>query len=134
MHLTLRFLGDLEEKHIIKIKDILKEIKVNINCRISKIGIFTPSFIRVIWICIEPEEKLKEIYDLIEDKLEKLGFKRDKEWKSHATLARVSSIMDKKGFLEALEKIKVKPLEFKVDEVKLKSSTLTPKGSVYEDL
>ena len=134
MHLTLKFLGDVDEKHIIKIKDILKDISINLNCRINNIGVFTNSFIRAIWAGVEPEEKLREIYDLIQDKLEKLGFKKDKKWKSHATLARASGIKDRKRFLEALEKIKVKPLEFKVNEVKLKSSALTPEGPVYEDL
>ena len=134
MHLTLKFLGDIKEEDIDKIKEILREIKTDIRGRIEKIGIFTPSAIRVIWVSVEPEEKLKEIHDKLDEKLEEIGFKKDKEWKSHATLARMGRINDKKEFLIKLSGIKIKKIEFNVDEIKLKKSVLTPKGPVYEDL
>lgn len=133
-HLTLKFIGEIDSKSAEKIRESIKEVKFDIKCRISGIGVFSPSFIRVIWISLEPEEKLGEIQLLIDNKLEELGFKREKKWKAHLTIARVKQIEDKQKFLEKLRKINIKPVDFNANNIKLKKSVLTSKGPVYEDL
>lgn len=134
VHLTLRFLGDIDESKAYKIKEAIKEIQLKIKCRISKIGVFSPSFIRVIWLKIEPSERLREINGLIGKKLEELGFEQEKRWEPHATLARVKKINDKKIFLKELGKIKIEPIDFYADKIKIKKSILTKNGPIYEDL
>ncbi len=134
IHLTLRFLGDIDESKAYRIKEAIKDVQLKIKCSISEIKVFSPSFIRVIWLKVEPSEKLREIHDIIGKKLEDLGFEQDKRWEPHATISRVKKINDKKAFLKELGKIKIEPIDFYADKIKIKKSTLTKNGPVYEDL
>jgi len=136
IHLTLKFLGDIDENKAERVKDLLKKLNFQkFKARISQTGIFpTPSFIRVIWAGLEPREEFNKLHAIVEKILSLEEFQPDKEWQNHATLARVKAINDKKEFTENLKKIKVKPIEFTVDNIKLKKSTLTPDGPIYEDL
>ncbi len=70
----------------------------------------------------------------IERALEEFHFRKDFEFKAHLTLARVKFISEQEKFMEGLKKIKIKPKEIEVKKFKLIKSTLTRKGSVYEDL
>jgi len=135
-HLTLKFLGELEENKIEKIKEKLSEIKFDkFLVNLGKIGFFpTESYIRVVWIGIEPEEKITEVQKKVDEAMKEFGFKDDFKFKSHLTLARVKFIDDKKTFVEKLKKLEIKPLEFDVSSFSLMKSTLTSEGPVYEEL
>ena len=136
MHLTLRFLGEVDSENVNKIKLILNSLKVKqFKAKLSSIGIFPDeNFIRVVWVGLEPKEKFKEIYDLIENELSKIKIEGDSRFESHVTLSRVKFVKDKKKFIEKLKKIEIKPIEFTVDNIKLKMSSLTSNGPVYNDL
>jgi len=136
LHLTLRFLGEINDDQVNKIKDIFKSVKLTkFRARLNSAGVFpSEDFIRVVWVNLEPSDKFKEIRDLIESELEKAGFKKDERFESHVTLARVRWIKDRKDFIDKLKKISIKPLEFDVSNIKLKKSTLTLKGPIYEDV
>jgi 2'-5' RNA ligase len=136
IHLTIKFLGEIDDAKTSKVKEILKKFQFKqFKAKLSGIGVFpSTSFIRVIWVGIEPKENFVKIHSLI-DKLTSLeNIKIDLNWENHATLARVKFIKDKKAFQEQLKKIKINPIEFTVDNLKLKKSTLTPDGPVYEDI
>jgi 2'-5' RNA ligase len=60
--------------------------------------------------------------------------KKEKEFKAHITLARIKHVDNKSRFLDKLNEIKVEHIEFKVQEIKLIQSILSPKGSVYKEL
>ena len=136
LHLTLRFLGEIDDARVNRIKEILKQLKIEkFNARLNGLGVFPSSnFIRVVWVGLEPKQKFIEIHNMIDTELEKLKMKRDERFESHVTLARIKWLQDKRKFLEKLKKIKVNPIEFCVDSIKLKKSTLTKEGPIYEDI
>ena len=136
IHLTVKFLGDIDEKKVDEIKGVMSSIKFSkFKAKIGSIGFFSRDFIRVIWASVEPKDKLVEIHDVIDKELEKIGIEKDlRPFESHATLARVKRIENKSEFIEKLGNIKIKPLEFIVDKILLKKSTLTKQGPIYENL
>jgi len=136
IHLTIKFLGEIDEDKAEKVKELLKKLNfLKFKAKIGGTGVFpTPSFIRVIWAGLEPKEEFSKIQDIVDKLLSLENFSADKEWTNHATLARVKFIQDKRIFTEKLKQLKFKPIEFTVDNLKLKKSTLTPEGPVYEEL
>jgi len=137
LHLTLRFLGEIDDFKINKIRDVLKSLKIGkFKARLGNVGIFPDeNFVRVVWISLQPEEKFKEISNLVEKELEGIeGIKKEERFESHVTLARVKFVKNRKDFVEKLKKIKIQPVEFSVDRIFLKKSTLTPEGPVYENI
>ncbi|MGB9707880.1 MAG: RNA 2',3'-cyclic phosphodiesterase [Candidatus Pacearchaeota archaeon] len=136
LHLTLKFLGELSDFQVNKVKERLNNVKFEkFKTSLGSVGVF-PSlgFLRVVWVSMEPSEKVKELHEQIELILEKEKFKKDKVFESHVTLARVKFIKDKEGFSKKLKEIKIKPVEFQVHGFALKKSTLTEKGPIYETI
>lgn len=135
IHITLKFLGDVEENYISRIKDALSKVsfepfKLNLN----KIGYFpNGKQIRVLWIDAVPIEPLRELKQKIDAALPE--YKDDHpSYSVHLTFARIKYIAsddDKKKLLELLTNTKVEKKEFLVDKFKLYKSTLTLEGPVY---
>ena len=133
-HLTLKFLGEVQEEKIPEIKEKLSKIKFNkFKTTLSKIGVFpSENHIRVVWVGLNPEEELIKLTTEINNELKE--FKDDHKFHAHLTLARVKFVEDKAEFINKLKNIKIKQIEFEIDKFKLKKSTLTPQGAIYEDL
>ena len=136
LHLTLKFLGEMDEVQVNQIKEALKGLKFQtFEGTLNQIGIFpNPSFIRVIWIGFEPSTLVKEMHLRIDEELSKLKIKKDGQFESHLTLSRVKFVNDKEALIAKLKGIKVPKLSFKVENFVLKKSTLTGKGPIYEDV
>ncbi|MBU8910060.1 MAG: RNA 2',3'-cyclic phosphodiesterase, partial [Desulfobacterales bacterium] len=103
MHLTLKFLGDISEKKLQDVKQsihnaVLEFKKENKKLLLSAkgIGVF-PSIkkSRIIWAGIQSDMKgqassLEHIHSLLDENLEKAGFKKDKKkFSPHITLCRL---------------------------------------------
>ncbi len=143
LHLTLKFLGELEERKIEEIKEKLREIDFKkFKIKTDFIGLFdnrkSKSHERkyqgglIIWLHLINCEKLQK---LVDEKLSGLGFQKEKRFMSHLTIARAKEIFEKKeDFLNEIQKIEIPEMSFEANEFKLKSSTLTENGSVYETL
>jgi RNA 2',3'-cyclic 3'-phosphodiesterase len=136
LHLTLKFLGEISEGEIEKVKEELKQVKFKeFEARLGEIGVFSSkysSYIRVIWIKLDG----KGIFSLqkeIDKALDKL-FPVEQRFMSHITIARVKNMKDKRALLEYIKKIKISEIKFKVDKFFLKKSELLPEGPIYEDL
>ena len=136
LHLTLKFLGEIDDKKIDEIKERLKEIRFNeFEVHLGKIGVFPSkynSYIRVIWI----ELLGKNIWDLqkqIDESLSDL-FDKERRFMSHITIARIKRVYDRNGFLEYLKKINIPKLKFNIDKFFLKKSELFETGPVYKDI
>ncbi len=137
LHLTLKFLGEIEEEKILKVKENLKKIKLKkFKIKINKIGVFSEKFIRIVWLGVdEQDEESKKLWDLqkeIDNKLNGI-FEKEKRFMGHITIARVKNIKDKKKFLDRLNEIKIN-VDFEVREFKLKESILKPEGPEYKDI
>lgn len=134
-HMTLKFLGDVGEDKIDTIKALLSNISfAQFTAKIGGMGVFPDEkMIRVVWVGIEPKDAITGLQQEIEKALLDM-FPKDARFHPHLTLARVKSVKDKKVFMEKLNKLTIKELEFPVNSFKLIKSDLTPKGPVYKDV
>ena len=141
IHLTLKFLGERDEKKIEKIKEVIEETareKVCFSVRLCNIGAFPKvESPRVIWVGIdEGERETKEIAYELEEKIAKIGIpKEEKPFSSHITIARLRSPSNRENLVQELKKLpKIQNKKFPVTKITLYKSTLTPKGPIYEAL
>jgi 2'-5' RNA ligase len=134
LHITLKFLGEIEENKAQKIKEIINSIPFTpFKIKLKGVGVFpNEKFIRVIWIGGESKE-LEDIAKYLDEKLKSEKFKSE-EFIIHLTIARVKSKVNISDFLKKYQGYEFG--EFEVDnvsQIKLKKSILTSKGPVYED-
>ena len=136
LHLTLKFLGEIDDEKIKNVKEKLKEIKFDeFEVRLGKIGVFSskyPGYIKVLWVELKGRG-LFELQKKIDECLEEL-FESEKRFMAHITLARIKRVYDKNGFLDYVSKIKLPKIKFNVDKFYLKKSELFETGAVYEDI
>jgi len=135
IHLTLKFLGEVQPYKTGKIRTLLKKITFDsFSVHLDSIGVFpSESCIRVIWVGLNPKRPILELQRDIDETLKKL-FGKEKNFKAHVTLARVKYVENKKNFINKLKNMKIENVEFGINDFKLVKSTLTPNGSIYEDL
>lgn len=133
-HLTLKFLGDVQESRLSRITEELSHIKTcPFRLSLSKTGYFpAKGNIRVIWVGCEPKEKIAALQHTVDISMAKTGFSREKRFHPHITLCRVKYTLDKKRFAENISKIKVNSIRCPVEGFDLIKSTLTSNGPVYE--
>jgi len=136
LHLTLKFLGEIDEDKINEVKNRLKGIKFEgFEVGFGDIGVFSSKYkkyIRVIWVKLNG----KAVWDLqkkIDEVLEGL-FEREHRFMGHITIARVKRVYDRQGFLEYIQNLSLRKIKFKVDNFFLKKSELKPEGPFYKDL
>lgn len=136
-HLTLVFLGSITPDKVETIGKILKVTAGQtspINLRLAKIGCFPNSRkSRIIFISLAGElDKLKALTDKTRKGLKKSGFWFDeKPFFVHLTLARLKKRQD---LTKIVNQIKIEKINFQTNEIALISSTLTPTGSIYQNL
>lgn len=131
LHLTLKFLGEIDEKTVEKVKEKLKEMKFKkFEVEIDSVGFFSEKFIRIIWLHIKNCEALQE---QIDEKLSEM-FEKEKRFMSHLTIARVKNVKDRKIFIEKIKKIEIPKIKFLVNNFELKESTLTENGPIYKNI
>jgi 2'-5' RNA ligase len=132
LHLTLKFLGNIDEKILIEIKRRLKEIKIKkFETKISDIGVFSSNSIRIIWVSLDNCWHLQRAID---EKLSDI-FGKEERFMGHVTIARVKYIKNKNYFLGELKKTKIpERLKFQVKNFQLNKSELMSEGPVYETL
>jgi len=140
LHITLMFLGEVPDRRVEVVKEKLREVKTApFKLHLKGVGFFpSAGQVRVIWVGVEEgKEEISKLADLVGNSMKKLGFKRDKGFVAHATIARIKRIAaeDKRRLLQALEPYMNEDFGWMdVKEFKLKKSTLTSSGPIYEDL
>lgn len=142
IHLTLKFLGERDDKKIAAIKDILEEAvknKTAFEAGIGSLGAFPKTDApRVIWVGIgKGEEQIKEIAEELDTLISRTGIpKVDRAYAAHITLGRTRSGRNQEGLArqikELAQSIAAGNLEFAVAGLTLFESTLTPSGPVYK--
>jgi 2'-5' RNA ligase len=140
IHVTMKFLGDIREDQTKAITEAMQaavEGLKSFEIKVRGVGAFPNlSYIRVIWAGVsEGREHIISIQRRIDQSLAKLGFRPEREFVPHLTLARVKSAAGKEklaAFLKTMTNA-----EFgssRADAIELKQSNLTPKGPVYSTL
>lgn len=140
LHVTLRFIGEVPPSTVEEIKrSILGRLEFrSFSIRLQGLGAFpSPTSPRVVWVGVEGGlEELSEIRRFIDSGLRSLGIPPDRqEFKPHVTLARVKG----RRRIEALSKAIIEYSDYEfgemvVSSVRLKKSTLTREGPIYETL
>jgi 2'-5' RNA ligase len=137
LHITLKFLGEVDEEAAKDVGDRINQIEYPaFRIRLKGLGYFPGGGrINVIWVGMsEGAIQLKGLYTKVEDVAQALGFKRD-TFSPHLTICRVKSVKDKQLLLQTLEKFSEHEVgEEEIRQLKLKKSTLTPSGPVYTDI
>jgi len=143
IHLTLRFLGDIDPGQVPGIRDKITEALAScppFRLSLERAGVFPDlKRPRVLWVGLKDEEEtLQTLQTGIEKALENAGFPADpRPFSPHLTLARIKSPRGKKELknqLDALNSEGIDPNPFQVGAVHLYESQLTPKGSIYSVL
>ncbi len=134
LHLTLKFLGEVDDEKLEKIKDNLSRIEYEkFSLMIDKLGVFpSENNARVIWVGIVFDKNVLELQKIIDANLLSL-FPGDERFHSHITLGRIKFIQDKSKFKEFL-KTNVEHKQFDVNEFKLMKSELSKEGARYSDV
>lgn len=143
IHLTLKFLGDIDEIKKDKISNILERItakRSDFRIRISSLGAFPKiTSPRVIWVGIdEGDKESKDIAAELEEEAAKIGIpKEERDFSSHITIGRKRSPSNLDKLINCLKEktgLGEKDMGFYAGKITLFKSTLTPKGPIYEAL
>jgi 2'-5' RNA ligase len=139
IHLTLKFLGNIEEAKAEEVTAVLNNIASRnhaFEISLFKLGGFPSlNYPRVIWVgigkgCGETDKIAKSI----EDELEKIGFpKENRPFNAHLTLGRVKSGRNKAELKEKLLALELRRASCAVSHITLFESKLTPHGPIYTE-
>lgn len=136
-HLTLRFLGDVDEEKISPLADTLDRLKFDfdyIEFESDKIDFFPNSrYPNVIYAgLIEKGNNSEQLVSFIDRIILNFGVKPEKRFVPHITLGRFSR--DKRKKIETEFTFPLEPETITFSSFSLMKSSLKPEGSVYEEL
>ena len=139
LHFTLKFLGEVSDSKLEDIK-VMIENKINeykpFKLSIKETGFFPHSgYIRVIWLGVEDPETYSQMQMDLDIEFIKLGFKKEKSYIPHLTIARVKGAKNKETLISLIKEMKNVDIgDMMVDKLVLKKSELTPVGPIYSNL
>ena len=144
IHLTIKFLGEIDEQKLAKVISIMEEAvkdKNTFSLRIWSLGAFPKlDYPKVIWVGLKQgDRETKIIAEGLEEKITKLGIPKEKRsFSSHITLGRVKSNLNRLNLVTVLKNLEgsleKENLEFVATKITLFKSTLTPQGPIYDAL
>jgi 2'-5' RNA ligase len=137
IHVTVKFLGDTEEKRIPELGSVFSrcaETMAPFQIGFTKPGIFGSSYVpRVVWVGIEPYAKLTELMRLVQSELVPLGYAIDRQnLVPHLTLGRIKTLKDRIAFQKVINGIPYfTEKTIQVEEMILFESILKKEGPEY---
>ena len=141
IHLTLKFLGDIDRDDIEKIRAAMERVAKAFSpftLRGEGVGVFPDlKRPRVVWVGVSGDvEPLRGFQRDLESQLDSLGFPREKRsFSGHLTMGRVKGRLERtklSGVLEGLGDFRTE--SFTALSVVLFQSDLRPEGAVYSRL
>lgn len=133
LHITLKFMGDVEEEKIHSIVNILSTISFEpFDVGLEGVGVFPdPRYPKVLWVGVKDKtNKLHELADRVDSSLNDLAQDKTDRFSPHITISRVKENCDKiKPFLEKYKDTSFG--KFTVENFHLIRSRLTKQGSIY---
>ena len=133
-HLTLKFLGEINEMKLERVKKELNRVRFKpFKLKLDAMGSFPKDkkFIRVVWIGVTPKRKIIDLMKSVDDILVSL-FQREKRFEPHITLGRIKTVKSMDKFRKIFD-LRIEG-GFDVDSIKLIKSELTENGVRYETL
>ena len=144
IHLTLKFLGEVDDEKLKRISKAIEEAAQEnhpYKIRIHSLGAFPKiDYLRVLWVGAEEgDAETRKIAKELEEKIIKIGIpKEGRSFSSHITIGRIRSTLNRERLVKELKNMQEifgkENLEFCASKITLFKSTLTPKGPIYEVL
>lgn len=138
LHITLKFLGDIEAESLGKVKEAILETAAKqaaFSLHLGGFGFFpNPRKPRVFFISSWPEKELENIAYSLEEKMQNSSLKERRKFTSHITLARIKDLSNTQQLKEKADSLCLKESSFQVERISLYKSTLTSQGPIYEEI
>jgi len=139
LHLTLKFLGDVEEA---RLRDLFLGIQrategiEPFQITLEGLGAFPNTRRpRVLWIGLEIPEAMQKLYEHVEEELFRLEFPREqRKFSPHLTIGRVKAQRGMEALMSVVERMDFGPERVTVDHIAAMKSELRPTGAVYSAL
>ena len=130
LHLTLKFLGEIEEDAINDVKKRLPSIThPPFELTLKDVGVFSQKFIKIIWVKVSDVP----LQPLVDNYLKDI-FQLENRFMGHITIARVRNLADKNSFLQLINDTKVNKVSFIVRDFYLKESILMKEKPIYKEI
>jgi 2'-5' RNA ligase len=131
-HLTLRFIGEVDEGQAADIDTALVPIRApRFDVSLARVGHFG---LRMLWVGIERNPALQHLHEKIESALSRLGYPpEERRYTPHVTLARLKGTHERKLQTYLSEHALFHAAPFSVERFSLVASYLTKSGAIYED-
>ena len=141
IHITLKFLGDIDTKQINSIKQILSNCTHNtrpFKVELSQLGAF-PNIDRprTLWVGLkDSKQRLNQISMSLEKTLGKIGFQTDqKPFSSHITIGRIRSSKNIDALSKSMSSYQISEnCTQTISKIILFQSTLCSEGPIYQSL
>jgi 2'-5' RNA ligase len=140
MHLTLRFLGEIDDALIAKVNEsVITAANAHSSFRLTLAGtgVFpNKNRPKVLWLGINDRTNdLLRLRNDLDESLERIGFEREKRgFRPHLTIARLRETKGTTRLVETHVKTEFEPIKFGVSEIAVMVSRLERAGSVYTKL
>jgi 2'-5' RNA ligase len=137
IHLTLKFLGDVEQSKILQVNTAVNRATDSFSpfqITAGNTGCFpSPRNPSVLWIGIAPVAgDLQRLRDALEEELARQGFEHDnKKFNPHLTIARIRDSRNTAEVADAFLTSGFAYESFQASEVIVMRSQLSPQGSIY---
>lgn len=132
LHVTLKFLGEIDEERLEKVKEKLREVKLNeFEGKLDCAGTFSVrGNPKIVWLKLNGKG-LFELQKMIDWKMREEGFRMEERFMGHLTIARVKYVKDKISFCKYVSGMGVREAKFKITKFLLIKSELKPLGPAY---
>lgn len=139
LHFTLKFFGDISPSQANVITSIIQDKLENYQSfplHIKGTGVFPHmGYMRVIWLGIEDPQCFSRLQMDLDQEFVKMGFKKERSYIPHLTIARVKGPQNKEILAETIKKMQeIEIGHMTVEKLVLKKSELTPVGPIYTDV
>ncbi|WP_255198427.1 RNA 2',3'-cyclic phosphodiesterase [Halorarius litoreus] len=139
-HITVKFLGDVDESELDDLRDALSGAVADadvgpFDLQFGGYGVF-PSldYVSVVWLGVrEGGEAVARLHEAVESRTTALGFEPEThEFTPHVTLARMTDARSKDAVVETVTERDPDVGSLAVTDLRLTESTLTSDGPQYE--
>lgn len=143
VHVTLRFLGDIERDSVPRIIQVIRSaasLSGTFELTLSGVGAFPSTrSARVLWAGLSGDtDILGELRERVEYELSAAGFRRDRRrFNPHITFARLRDRVsgpDRRRIIATASEVSYSNVTFTVEAITLFQSTLHPEGSIHTPL